>query len=256
MCQLKVINMKNKSILAFDLVATSECPILCSIENGRQQMNDLPSFPNQILQIGLDFHWNRYSLFEHFEAGHQTTENEGVEITSNVIDRWGVDFAIIANDGSILGAYYNCNEFISLTFPNLLNSIGTYAFSGSSCFTSSLTIPNSLTEIGGSPFYKCCNFFEVKLHLKITKNRNSEFYNCSNLTKINMPRSIQSNVCTNTFEGKSKNFSPLFVTESSTATYLAAEFCMEFTLISEIVCTCTFTPKTVTIKSMLRTPKL
>lgn len=98
--------MKNKSFLAFDLGATSGRSILGTIENGRLQMKELTRFPNQMLQIGDHFHWNIYSLFEHLKAGLVAAKNEGVEITSIGIDTWGVDFALIAKDGSILGAPY------------------------------------------------------------------------------------------------------------------------------------------------------
>ena len=98
--------MKNKSFLAFDLGATSGRSILGTIEHGRLQMKELTRFPNQILQIGNHFHWNIYSLFEHLKAGLVAAKNEGVEITSIGIDTWGVDFALLAEDGSILGAPY------------------------------------------------------------------------------------------------------------------------------------------------------
>ncbi len=98
--------MKNKSFLAFDLGATSGRSILGSLENGRLQMKELTRFPNQMLQIGDHFHWNIYSLFEHLKAGLVAAKKEGVEITSIGIDTWGVDFALLAKDGSILGAPY------------------------------------------------------------------------------------------------------------------------------------------------------
>ncbi len=98
--------MKNKSFLAFDLGATSGRSILGSLENGRLQMKELTRFPNQMLQIGEHFHWNIYSLFEHLKAGLIAAKKEGVEISSIGIDTWGVDFALLAKDGSILGAPY------------------------------------------------------------------------------------------------------------------------------------------------------
>jgi len=98
--------MKNKSFLAFDLGATSGRSILGTIENGRIQLKELTRFPNQILQVGNHFHWNIYSLFEHLKAGLVAAKQEGVEITSIGIDTWGVDFALLAEDGSILGAPY------------------------------------------------------------------------------------------------------------------------------------------------------
>lgn len=98
--------MKNKSFLAFDLGATSGRTILGTIEQGRLQMKELTRFSNQILQIGNHIHWNIYSLFEHLKAGLAAAKREGVEIASIGIDTWGVDFALLAEDGSILGAPY------------------------------------------------------------------------------------------------------------------------------------------------------
>lgn len=98
--------MKSKSFLAFDLGATSGRTILGTIENGRLQMKELTRFPNQMLQIGDHFHWNIYGLFESLKAGLHAAKSENVEITSIGIDTWGVDFALIAEDGSILGAPY------------------------------------------------------------------------------------------------------------------------------------------------------
>lgn len=98
--------MKNKSFLAFDIGATSGRSILGILENGRLQMKELTRFPNQMLQIGDHFHWNIYSLFEHLKAGLVAAKSEGVEISSIGIDTWGVDFTLLAKDGSILGAPY------------------------------------------------------------------------------------------------------------------------------------------------------
>lgn len=98
--------MKNKSFLAFDLGATSGRSILGTLENGRLQMKELTRFSNQMLQIGKHFHWNIYSLFEHFKAALAAVKEEGIEISSIGIDTWGVDFALIAKDGTILGAPY------------------------------------------------------------------------------------------------------------------------------------------------------
>ncbi|MDP4238319.1 MAG: rhamnulokinase family protein [Bacteroidota bacterium] len=98
--------MKNKSFLAFDLGATSGRSILGTLVDGRLQMKELTRFPNQMLQIGNHFHWNIYSLFEHLKAGLVAAKRESVDLVSIGIDTWGVDFALIARDGSILGAPY------------------------------------------------------------------------------------------------------------------------------------------------------
>jgi rhamnulokinase len=96
--------MKNKSFLAFDIGATSGRSILGTLTDGRLQMKELTRFPNQMLQIGNHYHWNIYSLFDHLRAGLTAAKKEEIQITSIGIDTWGVDFALLAKDGSILGA--------------------------------------------------------------------------------------------------------------------------------------------------------
>ncbi len=98
--------MKSKRFLAFDLGATSGRSILGTLDNGRVHIKELTRFPNQMLQIGNHFHWNIYALFEHLKAGLTAAKKEGVTVSSIGIDTWGVDFALLAKDGSVLGAPY------------------------------------------------------------------------------------------------------------------------------------------------------
>ena len=98
--------MNTKSFLAFDLGASSGRSILGTIDQGRLKIRELTRFPNQVLQIGNHLHWNIYSLFERLKEGLVAAKNEEVEITSIGIDTWGVDFVLLAEDGSILGAPY------------------------------------------------------------------------------------------------------------------------------------------------------
>ena len=110
--------MKNKSFLAFDIGATSGRSILGTLENGRLQIKELTRFPNQMLQIGDHFHWNIYSLFEHMKAGLVAAKCEDVEISSIGIDTWGVDFALLAEDGTILGAPYAYRDPHTIGVPD------------------------------------------------------------------------------------------------------------------------------------------
>jgi len=98
--------MENKSFLAFDLGATSGRTILGTLENGKLQIKELTRFPNQIIQIGNHYCWNIYSLFENLKEGLIAANKEDASITSIGIDTWGVDFALIGKDGSIMGAPY------------------------------------------------------------------------------------------------------------------------------------------------------
>jgi len=98
--------MKTNSFLAFDLGATSGRTILGRVENNRLFTKELTRFSNNMIQIGDHLHWNIYSLFENLKAGLIAASKEGVKITSIGIDTWGVDFVMLAEDGTILGAPY------------------------------------------------------------------------------------------------------------------------------------------------------
>ena len=96
-------SMEQISFLAFDLGATSGRSILGTLCDGKLQMKELTRFPNQILELGGHYYWNIFSLYEHLKAGMVACVKEGVKITSIGIDTWGVDFALIGEDGQILG---------------------------------------------------------------------------------------------------------------------------------------------------------
>ncbi|HLP04710.1 MAG TPA: rhamnulokinase family protein [Paludibacter sp.] len=126
--------MKSNSFLAFDLGATSGRTILGTIQNDRIQIKELTRFPNQILQIGEHFHWNIYQLFEHLKAGLSAAKKENIEITSIGIDTWGVDFALLAADGSLLGIPFAYRDPHTTGVPeeyfNLISRDEVYGFTG------------------------------------------------------------------------------------------------------------------------------
>ena len=57
-------------------------------------------------------------------------------------------------------AFSGSNGLTSVTIPNSVTCIGGAAFSGCSGLTS-VTIPNSVTSIGGSAFYGCSRLISV-----------------------------------------------------------------------------------------------
>ncbi|MDR0371895.1 MAG: rhamnulokinase [Prevotellaceae bacterium] len=87
---------------AFDLGATSGRSILGILQNGRLELKELTRFPNKILRINDKYYWNIYTLFEELKKGLRTTQQQGIDLDGIGIDTWGVDFAYMAKDGSIL----------------------------------------------------------------------------------------------------------------------------------------------------------
>ena len=98
--------MQPKHFVAFDLGATSGRTILGSLCDGELTLKELTRFPNAVLRLGDHLHWNIFSLYEHLREGLRVAARQGVEITSVGIDTWGVDFAFVGRDGTLMGLPY------------------------------------------------------------------------------------------------------------------------------------------------------
>ena len=98
--------METKNFVAFDLGATSGRTILGTLGGGKLTLKELTRFPNSMLRLAGHYHWNIFSLYAHLKEGLAAAAKEGVEISSVGIDTWGVDFAFIGKDGSVMGMPY------------------------------------------------------------------------------------------------------------------------------------------------------
>ncbi len=95
--------MEKHCFLAFDLGATSGRTILGTIEDGKLHLKELTRFPNQFLSIQNKFYWNIYALYNELTEGLKAAASENLRIEAIGIDTWGVDFAYVGEDGSLLG---------------------------------------------------------------------------------------------------------------------------------------------------------
>ena len=77
----------------------------------------------------------------------------------------------------------------SVTIPNCITKIGNSAFFRCSSLTS-ITIPNSVTEIGNSAFCECRSLTSITIPNSVTSIGNSAFFRCSSLTSVNIPDSV------------------------------------------------------------------
>ena len=65
-------------------------------------MEEVYRFPNQILEIGGAYYWNVYGIYEHLLRCLTELARQGVRLDSIGIDTWGVDFGLLAEDGTLL----------------------------------------------------------------------------------------------------------------------------------------------------------
>ena len=87
--------------------------------------------------------------------------------------------------------YLNGTLVTDLVIPNIVTSIGNYAFSGCSGLTS-ITIPNSVTSIGDDAFYKCTSLTYITIPNSVTSIGKEAFAYCSCLTSVTIPNSVTS----------------------------------------------------------------
>src|SRR4030042_2349526 len=96
--------METSFFLAFDLGAESGRTILGRLEKGRLLTRELTRFPNGPVQVLGHLHWNIYALYEEIKTGIRAGRAEsGNRLTSLALDTWGVDFGLLAPDGTVLG---------------------------------------------------------------------------------------------------------------------------------------------------------
>ncbi len=90
--------------LAFDLGAESGRAVLGTLDGRKLTVHEVRRFPNTPLSLAGHIHWNVYALFDEMKAAmREAAAAIGTRPTSLGVDTWGVDFGLLAKDGSLLG---------------------------------------------------------------------------------------------------------------------------------------------------------
>ena len=91
-----------------------------------------------------------------------------------------------------LQGFYSCSSLQSITIPNSVTSLGGSCFNDCSSLQS-ITIPNSVTSLGDDCFNSCSNLSEVTFEedCQITKIPYGCFSYCSSLESITIPSSVE-----------------------------------------------------------------
>jgi len=104
--------VNGKHFLAFDLGAGSGRAILGTLGNGRLNIRELRRFPNAPVNIHGSYHWNIFGLFQEIIVSLKTCAEVlgDVRLESLGFDTWGLDFALLAGDGTFLGLPYTYRD--------------------------------------------------------------------------------------------------------------------------------------------------
>jgi len=95
---------ERRSHLAFDLGAESGRAVLGTLEGGRIALREVHRFPNAMISLFGRLHWNPYVLYAEIVEGMKRAAAACPRgIDSVAVDTWGVDFGLLARDGSLLG---------------------------------------------------------------------------------------------------------------------------------------------------------
>ncbi len=90
-----------------------------------------------------------------------------------------------------LEAFENCNKLTSITIPNSITNIYGYAFENCTNLTS-VTFGNSVKSIGNYSFCKCKSLTSITIPDGVTSIETHAFYYCENLASITIPDSVTS----------------------------------------------------------------
>jgi rhamnulokinase len=98
------------SYLALDLGAESGRAIHGSLIDGKLIMQETHRFPNAFVEIHGHYYWDTARLFDELKKSLEITRAKRLNFESIGIDTWGVDFGLLASDGSMVGMPYSYRD--------------------------------------------------------------------------------------------------------------------------------------------------
>ena len=100
------------------------------------------------------------------------------------ISRYQISRVVIGTDVTSIGDNaFNSSTLTSVTIPDSVTSIGGYVFASCSALTS-VTIGNKVTSIGTQAFLNCSALTSVTIPDSVTSIGDLAFYQCTGLTSV------------------------------------------------------------------------
>lgn len=92
-----------RKYLALDLGAESGRGALGKFDGTKLTLEEVHRFPNGPVRVLGRMHWNVLSLFDNLKQAVGGAVSDAGGIDSIAVDTWGVDFGLLAKDGSLVG---------------------------------------------------------------------------------------------------------------------------------------------------------
>ncbi len=94
----------NYRFVAFDLGAESGRAVVATLQGGKIELTEVHRFRTEGLVMLGTRQWDLARIYEEMEAGLRKCAGEfGPDFDAIAIDTWGVDFGLLAKDGTLLG---------------------------------------------------------------------------------------------------------------------------------------------------------
>lgn len=97
-----------KPYLAFDFGAESGRAVLARLDSGILTIEELHRFPNEPVEYGGSLHWDVARLW--LEVRKALNELEKAELAGIGVDAWGVDYALLGEQGELLQNPYHYRD--------------------------------------------------------------------------------------------------------------------------------------------------
>ena len=93
------------------------------------------------------------------------------------------------NVHSLSGVFNGCSKLVSITVPENITDLGTYAFSDCSLLAA-VVLPSGITAIGYYTFLNCSSLSSIDIPASVTSIGQYAFSGCSSLTAVELPSGV------------------------------------------------------------------
>ena len=102
--------MTTRLVAAVDLGASSGRVMLGNVGRDTLELREVHRFPNEPVRLPDGLHWDAVRLYREVLAGLREAARLEPEIASVGVDTWGVDFALLDADGSLIGEPFHYRD--------------------------------------------------------------------------------------------------------------------------------------------------